>query len=55
MNWKERAAQLKTDIPVLWLCLKAEETLALAKVLAVVTVGYALSPIDLIPDFIPVL
>ena len=55
MNGKERAAQLKTDIPVLWLCLKAEETLALAKVLAVVTVGYALSPIDLIPDFIPVL
>lgn len=55
MNWKERAAQLKTDIPALWLCLKAEETPVLAKVLAAVTVGYALSPIDLIPDFIPVL
>ena len=55
MNWKERAAQLKTDIPALWLCLKAKETPALAKVLAAVTVGYALSPIDLIPDFIPVL
>lgn len=55
MNWKERAAQLKTDIPALWLCLKAKETPALAKVLAAVTVGYALSPVDLIPDFIPVL
>ena len=55
MNWKERASKLKTDIPALWLCLKAKETPALAKVLAAVTVGYALSPVDLIPDFIPVL
>ena len=55
MNWKERASKLKTDIPALWLCLKAKETPALAKVLAAVTVGYALSPLDLIPDFIPVL
>ena len=55
MRWKERAATLKTDIPALWLCLKAKETPLLAKVLAAVTVGYALSPIDLVPDFIPVL
>ena len=55
MNWKARAAQLKTDIPALWLCLRAKETPLLAKVLAAVTVGYALSPVDLIPDFIPVL
>ena len=55
MRWKERAPKLKTDIPALWLCLKAKETPLLAKVLAAVTVGYALSPIDLIPDFIPVL
>lgn len=54
-RWKERAAQLKTDIPALWLCLKAEETPVFAKILAAVTVGYALSPVDLIPDFIPVL
>ena len=55
MSWKERAAKLKTDIPALWLCLRAKEAPVLAKVLAAVTVGYALSPIDLIPDFIPVL
>ena len=55
MNWKARAAQLKTDVPALWLCLRAKETPLLAKVLAAVTVGYALSPVDLIPDFIPVL
>lgn len=55
VSWKERAEQWKMDIPGLWLCLKAKETPLLAKVLAAVTVGYALSPIDLIPDFIPVL
>lgn len=55
MNWKVRAAQLKTDVPALWLCLKTKETPLPAKVLAAVTVGYALSPVDLIPDFIPVL
>ena len=38
MRWKERAAKLKTDIPALWLCLKAKETPLLAKVLAAVTV-----------------
>jgi len=35
--------------------LKKKETPLLAKILAVVAVGYALSPIDLIPDFIPVI
>ena len=38
----------------LWLT-AAKETPWGAKVLAALTVGYALSPIDLIPDFIPVL
>lgn len=55
MNWRARAEQLKTDVPALWLCLRKKETPLLAKVLAAVTVGYALSPVDLIPDFIPVL
>lgn len=55
MGLREKAKKLKTDIPVLFLCLKDENTPALAKIFAAVTVGYALSPIDLIPDFIPVL
>lgn len=55
MKLKERAKQLKQDIPAVFLALKSEGTPLLAKVLAVVTVAYALSPIDLIPDFIPVL
>lgn len=55
MKLKERAKQLKQDIPAVFLALKSEGTPLLAKILAVVTVAYALSPIDLIPDFIPVL
>ena len=55
MNLKERAGKLKTDLPALFLALKDRETPVLAKVFAGITVAYALSPVDLIPDFIPVL
>lgn len=55
MNLKESARQLKIDIPALVLSLKSKETPVLAKIVAGITVAYALSPIDLIPDFIPVL
>ena len=55
MNLKERAEKLKTDIPALFLALKDSRTPAAAKLFAAITVVYALSPIDLIPDFIPVL
>ena len=55
MNMKERAKQLKTDIPALFMALRRKETPLLAKIIAAIAVGYALSPIDLIPDFIPVL
>lgn len=55
MNIKERAKQLKKDIPAVFLALGKKETPWYAKALAAITVGYALSPIDLIPDFIPVL
>lgn len=55
MNLKERAKKLKTDIPAIFLSLKDSQTPIAAKILACITVVYALSPIDLIPDFIPVL
>lgn len=55
MNWKEQAKNLKIDIPALFLALKDEETPLIAKLFAGITVAYALSPIDLIPDFVPVL
>lgn len=55
MDLKERARQLKVDIPAVFIALKKKETPFLAKIFAGITVIYALSPIDLIPDFIPVL
>ena len=55
MTWKERASRLAADIPALYLALKSGETPMPAKAMAALTVAYALSPIDLIPDFIPVL
>ena len=54
MTLKERAASLKRDIPAVFLALKAKETPVIANILAGITVAYARSPIDLIPDFIPV-
>lgn len=55
MTLKERARKLKSDVPAVFLALKDRETPILAKVTAGITVAYALSPIDFIPDFIPVL
>lgn len=55
MNLKERAKKLKTEIPAVFFALRRKETPFPAKIIAAITVGYALSPIDLIPDFIPVI
>lgn len=55
MNLTQRSKQLKQDIPVIYLVMKSSETPILAKILAFLSIAYALSPIDLIPDFIPVL
>jgi len=55
MDLKERAKKLKSDIPAVMRAMKKKETPLIAKIMAGLTVAYALSPIDLIPDFIPVL
>lgn len=55
MNLRQRAENLKTDVPAVFLALKDKRTPALAKLFAALTVAYALSPVDLVPDFIPVL
>jgi len=55
MDIKARAKKLKTDIPAIFLALKDKETSWIAKIFAGITVVYALSPIDFVPDFIPVL
>ena len=51
-GWAER---LKRDVLALWLAARDPEVPPLAKLAAGVTAAYALSPIDLIPDVIPVL
>lgn len=51
----KRVKKLKTDIPAIFLALKDKDTPVAAKIFAGITVAYAFSPIDLIPDFIPVL
>src|SRR4030042_1486512 len=53
--WKTRANQLKTEVYALYLAYKDPRTPWYAKVFSAVVVGYAFSPIDLIPDPIPIL
>jgi uncharacterized membrane protein YkvA (DUF1232 family) len=53
-SWKTKSKQLKTEIVALYLASKHPRTPWYAKALAGLIIGYALSPIDLIPDFIPV-
>ena len=49
------ARRIKRDSVTLWFACRDPNTPVLAKALCVFVVAYALSPIDLIPDFIPVL
>jgi uncharacterized membrane protein YkvA (DUF1232 family) len=52
---KRWARALKRDVHAVWLAARHPRTPRAAKLLAVAVAAYALSPIDLIPDFIPVL
>ncbi len=52
---KQKARELKSEAQVLMIAYKDKRTPVAAKILIAITVGYLLSPIDLIPDFIPVL
>lgn len=54
-SFKEKARQLRTDIYALSLAYKDPRVPLYAKIFVAMVVAYALSPIDLIPDFIPVL
>lgn len=49
------ARAVKRDLTVLWLAARDPRVPLRAKALAVLALAYALSPIDLIPDLIPVL
>ena len=52
---KEKVRKLKAEIQVLIFAYSDRRTPLMAKLVIGLTVGYLLSPIDLIPDFIPVL
>ncbi len=52
---KRWARALKSDGMTLWFCCRHPQMPLLPKILAMLVVGYFLSPVDLIPDFIPVL
>jgi uncharacterized membrane protein YkvA (DUF1232 family) len=54
-KWRQKAEQLKTEVHALYLACKDPRTPWYAKAVIACVVGYALSPVDLIPDFIPIL
>ena len=54
-RWKVRARALKQETIAIYLAARDPRTPWYAKGLIVLIVAYALSPLDLIPDFIPVL
>lgn len=60
MTWTWQALRawartLKRDVLALYLAARDKRTPWLARLLALAVAAYALSPIDLIPDFVPVL
>ena len=54
-RFKEWARAAKRDVHALWLAARDPRTPWYARAFALAIAAYALSPIDLIPDFIPVL
>jgi uncharacterized membrane protein YkvA (DUF1232 family) len=54
-RWKQRARTVKRDAHALYLAARDPRVPWYTKALAAAVVAYAASPIDLIPDFIPVI
>lgn len=52
---RQWARKLKNEVIAMYFVMKHPETPVYAKVLAAIIIGYALSPIDFIPDFVPIL
>lgn len=52
---KHWAKQIKRDVYAVWFAARDLDTPLLAKLVALLVAAYAVSPLDLIPDFIPVL
>jgi uncharacterized membrane protein YkvA (DUF1232 family) len=54
-TWRDRVRSLKRDVVAVALAVRDPRVPWYAKAVGVCVVAYALSPIDLIPDFVPVL
>jgi uncharacterized membrane protein YkvA (DUF1232 family) len=54
-SWKQRVGQLKTETYAIYLAYKDPRVPWCAKILIAVVVAHTFSPIDLVPDFIPIL
>ena len=55
MSWRALARRIRRDGVTLWFALRDPRTPWWVRALAALVVAYALSPMDLVPDFIPVL
>ena len=54
-TWRERARQLKRDLYALMLAYQDRRVPWYARIFLICLLGYAFSPLDLIPDFVPIL
>jgi len=54
-TWKQRARQLKIEVYALYLAYQDPRVPLHARIFTACVVAYAFSPIDLIPDFIPII
>lgn len=54
-TWKQKARQLKVEVYALYLAYRDPRVSSAARIFTACVVAYAFSPIDLIPDFIPVI
>ncbi|WP_448586899.1 YkvA family protein [Thermaurantiacus sp.] len=56
MGWLERVGhRLKRDAHLLWIAARDQRTPVPAKIVGGLVAAYAFSPIDLVPDFVPLL
>jgi uncharacterized membrane protein YkvA (DUF1232 family) len=53
--WKEKARALKIEVYALYFAYRDPRVAWYARAFTILVVAYAFSPIDLIPDFIPIL
>ena len=52
---KKKAEQVTQNMSILYIAYKRKDVPMIAKIMIIIAIVYALSPIDLIPDFIPIL